>query len=373
MTRSSQPAAKSASEAHSGDLAVQGGPQFSYVPNPIYPWTDQIRMDGLLDTDSIVNATGERRRVKIVNPAITERVLEMSCRDLRSHFELVNVPVSSGTAIESAYLHWDTSTIHPEPTVEFHIARDLRAWCSPWTPVDYIDRLKLVASKYNASTAVIRDELYLKFGVGTIAFPMADAALDERARDVVEHYLPIATGLIQATLLCLQSEVPNQVTLSLRRFPEQVSGCLEQYLLYSFEFLQDLAIEFTATIREEEHELLFIYTATSQDEALTRLSEALQLYLRLPADSDFPGALIDTSDIAMAELIEVVADLRAHVFVLENQPHRHPAESRDEEGSHTKENEESLIEKYLTLRPITFGPFEFHPLKLLHKLKRKRK
>jgi hypothetical protein len=373
VTRSSQPAAKSTTESHSGDLAVQGGPQFSYVPHPIYPWNDQIRVDGLLDTGSLVNASGERRRVKIANPAIAGRVLDMSCRGLCSHFEFVSVPVSSGSAIESAYLHWDTSTLHPEPTVEFSIARDLRGWCSPWTPVDYIDRLKRVASKYEASTVVIRDEMYLKFGAGTIAFPMAAAALDERARDVVERHLPIAAGFIRETLLCLQSEVPNQITLSLRRFPEQVSVCLEQYLLYSFEFLQDLAIEFTATIREEEHELLFVYTATSQDEALTRLSEALQLYLRLPADSEFPSALTDTSDIATAQLIEIVEDFRKRVLVLENRPHHHLTKDRDEEGSHPKENEESLITRYVSLRPITFGPFEFHPLNLLHKLKRKRK
>ena len=344
-------------------------PNFSFVPHPIYPWTDQLMVDGLLDEQSIVNGAGDRLRVKVVNPAFAERFAEMRCSEFQAHFRGLMLPIWNQSPIEHVYLNWQTVPDHPEPTIEFEIPLDLRTWCHPWTPVDFIDGLTVAASEPHSERISIRDDMYLKYGVGYIVFPLAAVTHGERIREVVERYVPIAAALLNETTSRLQSQVPERVTLSLSRFPERLSFAIQQYMLYSFQFLCDLGIEANLSVKHAESEVLFSYTPTGKGDSLARMIEALQLYLRFPAESEFPPAGSDTSDIALQELGHAVALVRERGGAIEHHVRiagRHASNA----ATHRKDDEESLISGYATVRPLRISLVDIELPEILRRVKR---
>jgi hypothetical protein len=70
-------------------------------------------------------------------------------------------------------------------------------------------------------------------------------------------------------------------------FPADVRTACEQYLLYFVEFLKDMSVEATAELREVDGRTLFSVAPQDGRDALVRVREALNVYLRLPAASAF--------------------------------------------------------------------------------------
>lgn len=66
-------------------------------------------------------------------------------------------------------------------------------------------------------------------------------------------------------------------------FPEELKISCEQYLLYFAQFLKDLGINSTSSLKEEAGKVLFSVTPTDDVEALDKIREALAIYLNLPS------------------------------------------------------------------------------------------
>lgn len=65
-------------------------------------------------------------------------------------------------------------------------------------------------------------------------------------------------------------------------FPENIRSSCEQYLLYFGTFLKDLGISASAEIKEKADKVLFSVIPTDDSEALSKIREALSIYLDLP-------------------------------------------------------------------------------------------
>ena len=66
-------------------------------------------------------------------------------------------------------------------------------------------------------------------------------------------------------------------------FPEEVKTACKQYLIYFTEFLQDVGVNATSSIEEENGNTRFLVEPQSKDEALEGIAELLRIYLRLPS------------------------------------------------------------------------------------------
>jgi hypothetical protein len=73
----------------------------------------------------------------------------------------------------------------------------------------------------------------------------------------------------------------NSIT-ALFNFTEELKTACEQYLLYFAQFLKDLGINATSSLKEEAGKVLFSVTPTDDIEALDKIREALAVYLKLP-------------------------------------------------------------------------------------------
>ncbi len=67
-------------------------------------------------------------------------------------------------------------------------------------------------------------------------------------------------------------------------FPNEISSACKQYLLYFTQFLQDIGINATSSLKEDAGKVLFSVTPTDNSEALDKIREALAIYLNLPAN-----------------------------------------------------------------------------------------
>jgi hypothetical protein len=66
-------------------------------------------------------------------------------------------------------------------------------------------------------------------------------------------------------------------------FPDEVKIPCEQYLIYFAQFLKDLGIDAISNLKEEAGKVLFSVTPNEDIEALDKIREALEVYLRLPS------------------------------------------------------------------------------------------
>jgi len=108
---------------------------------------------------------------------------------------------------------------------------------------------------------------------------------NEPIKNDINTYIEIFKNLHLETLKAIDElGLINSVNASFT-FPEELKVPCEQYLLYFAQFLKDLGINVTPNLREEAGKVLFSVTPTDDIEALDKIREALEVYLRLPSSS----------------------------------------------------------------------------------------
>ncbi|HYE76343.1 MAG TPA: hypothetical protein VEF04_23565, partial [Blastocatellia bacterium] len=94
-------------------------------------------------------------------------------------------------------------------------------------------------------------------------------------------------------------------------FPAEVRVTCEQYLLYFAQFLRDLGVEADTTLTHDAGQVLFTVTPTNKQQALDRIRDALEIYLKLPYSpiSDTTGSEIAVQRLE-ANILRLRSDLK---------------------------------------------------------------
>jgi hypothetical protein len=87
-------------------------------------------------------------------------------------------------------------------------------------------------------------------------------------------------GEVERSIL---SEFGKEILKASFTFPEELKASCEQYLIYFAQFLQDLGINATSSLKEVAGQVLFSVTPKEDIVALDKIREALAVYLNLPA------------------------------------------------------------------------------------------
>lgn len=95
----------------------------------------------------------------------------------------------------------------------------------------------------------------------------------------------------------------NSVTMNFN-FPEEVKIACEQYLLYFVQFLRDIGINTTAELHPQQvGQVLFAVTPTNSNEALDKIRQALEIYIKLPSSPINTSQELMSNDIAVQRLV----------------------------------------------------------------------
>lgn len=107
----------------------------------------------------------------------------------------------------------------------------------------------------------------------------------------------------------------NEGLISRFNFPKEIKTACQQYLLYFAEFLKDIGIEVTNSITEEEGKTLFTVTPADKDEALSKIKEALDIYLAIPHQPGLEVAASEFLDPGVQQLMANIHHLKGQLML----------------------------------------------------------
>ncbi len=176
-------------------------------------------------------------------------------------------------------------------------------------------------------------------------------------------------------------------------FPSHIRTAAQQYLLYFVQFLADLGIDATAEIREHAHGILFSVTPTEGRDALSRIREALDVFLGLPGSETAAKLANETADIATMQLQANLMHLQAQVtlanaiietksatiqslqlsqYQLQRQLIEHTEVRRLTPGGRDSSEQEELVGGVVALKEIETGPLVWKLPEIVRRLKRRK-
>ncbi len=182
---------------------------------------------------------------------------------------------------------------------------DLVGWKRDYSFIEYFELLENERGKRDESgKSLIFD---IEDGKFWLAFETTK--LDISPIELIRPYENLLKKIFNDVSFALNlSHQTNDLNLSFN-FPKNLKIPCEQYLSYFVQFLQDLGIKATSDFkREEAGKVLFSVTPTDDVEALDKIREALEIYLRLPS-----SPLISSQEIEIQKLEAQVEFFRSQI------------------------------------------------------------
>ncbi len=98
-------------------------------------------------------------------------------------------------------------------------------------------------------------------------------------------------------------------------FRQEVRIICQQYLLYFVQFLKDIGIDATANLEEHTGQVLFSVTPKDENEALDKIRQALEIYLRLPTNPSIATSITPYSDVESQRLASNILHLQSQLVL----------------------------------------------------------
>jgi hypothetical protein len=188
-------------------------------------------------------------------------------------------------------------------------------WAGPWSIGAYDSAIREAMGAPGNQTLEIRLVSEEQSEDGTWTFTRKLSSGKQPLAAELDAVVQVTSNLIQAAYISLSAEIDRNTLVTLFDFPQDVSTACEQYLLYFVQFLRDLGIEAGASIKHDARQVLFSVTPNEGAEALDRIREALDLYLRLPDSPEFAAQASGYGDIAVQQLQANIYHLKGQLAV----------------------------------------------------------
>jgi hypothetical protein len=250
-------------------------------------------------------------QASISNPEEVPLLSDYPVETLAKHFAILNLELRSPLPEFTVQASLRIPLPPIKPRLNFQFVTEIDGWAGPWTLGEYQDTVRHVLSHSDLQdTSLVemsRSEANeLHFRCTLIESPSFTL------QDEINYWIGVLSEVIRNAQKQLSAKADRNTLVTLFGFPLEVSTACEQYLLYFVQFLRDLGIKADASIKHEAHQVLFSVTPEDGAEALDRIREALDIYLRLPDSPEFATQAPAYGDIA-------VQQLQANIFHLKGQ------------------------------------------------------
>lgn len=225
------------------------------------------------------------------------------------------------TNFDSIDSTWHISIVKKEKEV-FEIQSSLNFefehWKRPYSISEYVAAFKYIAFFNNALESSNHPEFRFEVdevakGNGlTMIFPVPSP------HSSIESQLLTCSTTVnkfdEETTGVLESRLHNKSVVMHFDFPEEVRVPCEQYLLYFVQFLRDIGINTTAELQPQQvGQILFAVTPTNPNEALDKIRQALEIYIKLPSSPINTSQDLMSNDIAVQRLVANINHLKGQL------------------------------------------------------------
>lgn len=280
----------------------------------------QVVVDGIIEKESfIVTPELPLTLVTFTNEPIIEKLKQTSIIGLRSYFEEFDLVIKHHVSdiVGEVFIKveiWDDSGAEDPDFTRIYVSSriDSYNWAKPWTILQFIDEFYLCLSdhyiKFNDSSIQgdYKTECEILLRVKNDTSSLGEAL--EPALDAFLNCLKLADKR-------LRDNVNAEAVVTYFRFPDAIKSACEQYLIYFTQFIADLGIDVESQIIEEPNQTLFKITPKDKSEALSRIREALDIYLNAPAADNFPVQAAEFGDISVKQWEANIYHLKSQLAI----------------------------------------------------------
>ncbi|MCW3124804.1 MAG: hypothetical protein JWO03_462 [Bacteroidetes bacterium] len=228
-------------------------------------------------------------------------------------------------------IYCDESDIPPNRSDCFEIEISLKVrifeWAKLWSFTDFVESFRqnmpLIQSEMMPGWEMYGEDDFYKVssvydsGMRMSCFVKRDSG-NSFGFHINEQSELIRRGIELTNIKLLERVNPNSVFVYFD-FPVLIRNACNQYLIYFTQFIADMGIDVNSEIIEEPNQTLFKVTPKDKGEALSKIREALDIYLTLPTNQDFESQAERFPDLAVMQLSKKIHDLKGDFKIAEMQ------------------------------------------------------
>lgn len=251
--------------------------------------------------------------------------------EILPHFGLLSFPIALDWTkfIKRVYVFGGTKDGESRGVLTFPMEIWADEWANPFTVDEFEDALESVLGRTEEILCNEPNHLIDWYGFDPFEFPDHNDAKEKggtcfrfdftvlaRSADLtVADEITFWSGRLKdvvnaASRMILRNRKDALVTFF--EFPVPIRTACEQYLIYFTQFLEDLGIAAVSEVRHAAGSVMFSVFPKDGYAALEQIRAALEIYLQIPREPDFPVIAAPFQDAA-------VLQLRANVLHLQSQ------------------------------------------------------
>jgi hypothetical protein len=280
----------------------------------------------------------------VPNNSLFTRLSDHSLAEIPSNvgLDLSSLDLGNGIMDDFSIRYWNSET-----ALSANLTIEVSHWKERWSPAEYTKALSDQLHRLNPEGLKARE----KGGIGMVfSFAPSESV---PLRQIIQQFNSVMENLQKAARNALLVSLNRGTLTTLFDLPEEVRVPCEQYLLYFSEFLRDVGVD---ALTELEHDdaghVLFSVRPRNRDQALEKIKEALELYLRLPMAEGLDAYGI--SDFRAQQLLANIQHLRGQLALASGMIQL--KEATIQQQSYTIEKQRQLLSGELLMQAVIPEP-----------------
>lgn len=274
----------------------------------------------LAKSQASVFDTEARFWIDVHAPELYQRISEHTLGELANYVGALNLKLPAeitSPAADFLFSRPEEEEQEEEETkvwweLAFRIEFNVDEWKAPWSISEYVREMHKVVESSQVEEAYF--DMYSDDQASdgfTVNFVVDE--LSVTIGQIVDRWVSVLREFEQRATNNLAAQIRADSVVALFDFPDAVRVPCEQYLLYFIQFLRDLGVDAKAELHHSAGTVLFSVTPLDPREALWRIREALNVFLKIPMAPDFDSYAAGTTDIQTQQLFANVQHLRGQL------------------------------------------------------------
>lgn len=199
---------------------------------------------------------------------------------------------------------------HESHMLEFRFSFDPDHWAKPWSITQFAGALQYVVRERNTlGLTCFQNDKIISNDLGLRCEVASTAIIEEE----INRWSEVVLSVCMESEGVIANRLRKDALVTFFAFPKEIRPACQQYLIYFTQFLEDFGIKATSEIQEQARGVLFTVIPDTGAEALQRVHDALDTYLRFPSIPEFAVEVNRYKDIAVQQLAANVLHLKSQL------------------------------------------------------------